>query len=306
MPKQLTQKQLAVVRRDYLSKREDLLISKVDGLSVKLFDKVFEGYLSALEQSEGKLVLNDRNVNMVKGLGEIYGLFRNHDNIPVIRDWVGDLQNITPLNERYFKNIGTKNVRTVSDKASIVVDKKLGIELNGQPKPGGFVDKFIHDDGVLKRIKKMTNQALTQGKGFQEFRQDMKRYIQGDPKLAQSGGLQQYYRNYAYDTFTKVDRLNQDLFAKELGLRYFYWSGGVIKTTRPLCEHCNGKIVDSLQFRDLKFEDLKDKYTPGLDDTWVPMEDLGQYACRHIKDFIPDEVALRNRAKWLDIYSILK
>lgn len=305
MAKKLTQKQLSELRAEYILKREELLSQKVDRLSVKLFDGIFDGYLVALEQSDGKLVQNDLNYNLVKGLDDIYKSFRQNHNIPVVKGFISDLQAITPINEKYFANIAKKNIRSSSEKIQLAIDKKLGIEPNGQPKPNGFADKFIRDESVLKAIRKLTNQALTKGTGFQEFRQQMKTLIEGDPKAKQSGKLQQYYRTYAYDTYAKVDRLNGDMFAKDLGLRYFIWSGGIINTTRPLCKYCNDKIVDSLEFKNLSYETIKDKYKPGLDENWVPLDDLGQHNCRHLKDYIADEVALRNLSRWLDVSSLM-
>lgn len=302
----LTRNQLAELRAAYLAKREELLIKRVDGLAATLFENVYNSYLAELEKSDGKLIYNNKNINLVKGLDKIFEDFVTNSNVPVISSFVKDLQGITPLNERYFAKIRNDGIKAVTKRVSGVVDKRLGIDENGRPIKNGFTDKFIKDKTLLKTIKQTTTQALTNKMGFQEFRGSLKEVIEGNPKQKLSGGLQQYYRNYAYDTFLKVDRLNQDLFANDLGMRYFIWSGGVINTSRALCVHCNDKIVDSAQFKNLKYDDLKDKYTPGLDDTWVPMEDLGQYGCRHRKDYILTSVAEQLKGKWLDINSILK
>jgi hypothetical protein len=143
--------------------------------------------------------------------------------------------------------------------------------------------------------------------GFQEFRVELREHIQGNPKQPLSGGLQQYYRGYAYDTYMRVDRLNQDLFAKDLGLRYFIWTGGLIKSSRPLCIEANDKVVDSSKFGGLRFEDLQEKYRPGLDEDWQPLIDLGQYNCRHYKSYVLDSVAERlPQSRFLDVNSLQK
>lgn len=302
----LTQKQLAELRASYLEKREQLLISKVDTLSVRLFDMVFEKYLKKLDQADGKLVYNDKNINLVKGLQKIYNTFLLDYNIPVIKGFVTDLQGITPLNEQYFKGLRKDGIKAVTKRVAGVVDKRLGVDANGKPVKNGFVDKFINDKTLVKKIQKQTTQAIVNKMGFQEFRQNLKTSIEGHPGQPMSGGLQQYYRNYAYDTFLKVDRLNQDLYASDLGLRYFIWSGGIINTSRPICIYCNNKIVDSEKFKELEYSDLKEKYTPGLDETWVPLDDLGQYGCRHRKDYILNSVAEQLSARWLDINSLTK
>jgi hypothetical protein len=289
--KKTSQRELSKLRADYLEKREEILRSKVSGLSVKLFDRVFEQYLVSLEQNDGKVVLNERNVNMVKGLDAIYKVFRDNDNVPVVKSFVGDLKEIVPLNERYFKNIAQRGVRAEADKAREVVNKQLGLNENGELIEGGYTDKFIRDESVLKKIKKETMKSLTKGVAFQDLRQTLSKTIKGAEGT--SGALEQYYRNNAYDTFQKVDRLNQDLFAKELSLRYFFWQGGLIKTSRPICEKCNGKIIDGQAFKELSYDDLKDKYQNGMDETWEPLNDLGGFGCRHSKDYITDSIAYK-------------
>lgn len=306
MAKKLSYRELSALRAAYLARREELLIKKVDALSVKLFEKVFNEYLIALEQNNGQLVRNDRNLDLIKGLDSIYQAFQRQNNIPVVKEFITNLQGIAPLNERYFSSITGRDVRTSLIKVQAVVNKRLGVDGAGNLKEGGFADKFIKDPTLLRTIKRETGKALTNKMGFQEFRVKLKETIQGNPAQKLSGGLQQYYRGYAYDTFARVDRLNQDVFAKDLGLRYFFWSGGVIKTTRPICLYCNGKIVDSEKFRDLEFDDLKEKYQPGLNEDWVPMTDLGQFNCRHRKDYILSSVAERMSDKWLDVDSLLK
>lgn len=307
MAKQLTPKQLSDLRGEYLRKREQLLIKRVDALAIKLFDKVFNNYLVALEQADGKLVYNERNLNLTRGLDAIYQQFTNTDNIPVVKGFIKDLQGITPLNERYFKRLTDKDVRDTVIKVQATVNRRIGVDPGGQLKPGGFADKFIRDKSLLRAIKQETTRAITARMGFQEFRVKLRERIQGSPGQPLSGGLQQYYRGYAYDTFMRVDRLNQDVFAKDLGLRYFIWTGGVIKTSRPLCVYANNKVVDSTKFGGLRFEDLKEKYQPGLDEDWQPLTDLGQFNCRHYKSYILDSVAEQlGASRHLDVNSLLR
>lgn len=306
MAKKLKPREISALQDEYLAKRQALLESKVDKLSVNLFDKVFNTYLIQLEQVNGKLVQSDRNFNIVRGLDDIYRLFVIQDNIPVIKDFIKGVQGIVPLNERYFKSLMKQDVSKSTEKITGIVDKRLGIDTNGQIKPGGFVDKFIKDQTLLKKIKKTTIQSITQGKGFQEFRQDLKKVIQGNPEVKASGGLQQYYRNYAYDTYVKTDRLTSELYAKDMGLRYFYWTGGKVAKTRNICEYCNGKIMDSQEWNKVKsFLQLKKVYREGMDKNSNPSTDLGGYGCIHRKRFVLDSVALQMPEKIINVQVLL-
>jgi hypothetical protein len=303
--KKLKPRELSALQDAYLAKREELLVKKVNGLSVKLFDKVYNNYLTALEQSGGRLVLSDRNVSMVRGLDSIFAQFNREDNIPVIKYFVNDLKSITPITERYFETLTGNSAAQTSARVAQVIDRRLGLDAAGEVVAGGFTDKIIKSYDVLNKIKKRTTKAITNKMGIQEFRDEMKTFIQGDEKANKNGLLQQYYRNHAYDTYVQVDRANNDMFAKDLGLRYFYWTGGVINTTRHICEKCNGMILDSLIWNKVKFEDLKPYYQDGMDKNSNPKDDLGGYGCRHRKRYILTSIAEAAPNKIIDINNVL-
>lgn len=312
MAKKLTRVHAATLREEYLAQREALLISKVDDLAVKLYEKIFTEYLAQLEQKAGRLIMNGKNISMVKGLDAIYKNFMSTYNIPVVKGFLADVKGIIPLNEQYFATISPRPTIQATKKAIEVVNKGLGLTERGVPIKDGFTDKFIRDQTLLKKIKKQTTKALTEKKGFQQFRQELQKTVEGEKGKPLSGGLQQYYRNNAYDTLSKVDRIASEEMADELGLLYFFYTGGIITDTRPFCRKCNGKIVNSAEFRSLNYSKLKISLRPGIPDgkkeTWVPLQDLGGYACRHRKDYIDDALAVRyletKKDKVLDIKTL--
>lgn len=301
----LTPQEAAELRQQYLDKREKLLINKVDALAVKLFDKVFNEYLSQLEQEDGNIKNTKKNANYVAGLDKVYKQFNLKENVPVVRDFIKDLQGIAPLNEKYFNTVTDKPTEEATELATKEVNRQLGINDKGALVPNGFADKFIRDDQLIKSIKKETMRAISQKQGFLQFKQGLKRHIEGETGKPLSGGLQQYYRAYAYDTFQKVDRVNAEVFADKLGLIYFSWAGGKIGTSRNMCIYSNAKIFNSLQVKKMTFENLKPAYKEGITKEWVPLRDLGMHNCRHRKDFIPDEIAAKKRDKWGDVNVML-
>lgn len=282
-------------RLAYLDNREKLLQQKVDKIALKLFDKINEDFLKKLELSDGKVVNNASNIRATTALNSIYSNFNKNYNIPVIKSFLGDLNGIGELNEKYFNEVVEKPTTISRYKAEKVVNEQLGLTKKGEVIPGGFVDKFANSKEVIDNLKKKTLQGITQGKGFQELRQELKASIIGVDGKPLSGQLHQYYRNNAYDTLTKVDRLYSDTMAKDLKLKYFYWSGGIINTTRKLCKTLNGFIINAMDFKKLKFDNLQIIYRSGVPDgshsTWHPLSDLGGYGCRHIKDYISTKLA---------------
>lgn len=300
---------LAKARLTYLDNREKLLQAKVDKLGIILFDKINQDFLNKLEKDEnGKVLNNSRNIRAVTALNTIYNNFNKNYNTPVVKSFVKDVSGIGPLNEKYFDEVVGKTTAVSRYKAEKEINKQLGLNKDGTIIENGFVDKFIKSQEVVNSIKKKTLQAITNGKGFQELRQELKETVQGTEGKEFSGQLHQYYRNNAYDTLTKVDRLYSDKMAKDLKLLYFYWSGGVINTTRPMCRHNNGKIFNAIDVSNLKYSNLKIIYRSGVPDgknsTWIPLADLGGYGCRHVKDYISTALALRRKADIIDINTL--
>lgn len=312
--KQLSKKrldELAKLRADYLAKRTELLQAEVDDLSVILFDKVYEQYLSEIQQSDGVIIYNAQNISMVAGLDKVYKQFALKDNARVIKQFVNDSQGLTEVNETYFKGIQPLSTEAAATEALMVVNKQLGVTELGIPIKNGFTDKFLRDQTLLKKIKKQTTQAIVEKKGFQQFRKELQTTIQGEKDKPLSGGLQQYYRNNAYDTFQKVDRLNSETFADDLGMQWFIWAGGLLPTSRNICIKAHDKFVNSAEFRHLEYKQLKDKYKEGLPNgktqpVWKPLQDLGGFACIHRKDYVPTEYALLHKDEWLDLASLKK
>lgn len=308
--KKLTQSQLTALKTKYLEERQALLQAEVDKLGVTLFDKIFDKYLSQLEIEGGFLLASTSNISLVNGLEKIYKNFNIQYNVPVVKQWVSDVQGLPQVNVTYFNGVQTQSTISAAKKAITTVNKGLGITDKGVPVKNGFVDKFIQDKTLIKKIKKQTTQALTQKKGFQQFRQELKETIQGVPKEPLSGGLQQYYRNNAYDTMMSADRQIGEVMADELGMQYAFWAGGKLPTSRNLCVHNAGKIIDTAKFRNLTFEKMKKMYQQGLPNgkngTWNPITDLGGFGCIHRFDYISTDLALQLKSKWIDINTLLK
>jgi len=299
MAKKLTELELIDLRNDYLLKREEILRSKVNSLQAKLFDKVFDSYLLGLQDKDGKLLNSIENRNIVAGLDKIYNQFNKDFNIPVVKTFIGNLNEVHDLNATYFKRIDEAEAQSKSPEVKKIMDAQLGIKSDGTIKKGGFTDKFIRDETALKKIKKLTTQAISKGQDFNTFKKELQETIKGNPKLKESGVLQANYRTYAYDTIQKVDALNQTQYAKRLNLKYFIYKGGLIRDSRNFCIHRNGKILESTEFSKLTYNSLPENQRGGIPTTnWKPMLDRGGYNCRHTINFVSNSFAEANKATY--------
>src|SRR3990167_5793224 len=119
----LSQRQLATLRAEFIKQREELLKKRVGVLQRKLYDMVFEKYLVVLEQSDGKILHNNQNINIVQGLDNIYKLFRYTFNAPIVNKFIEDMNGINTNNEKYFKNIAKKDIRATTEKAQAAMNR---------------------------------------------------------------------------------------------------------------------------------------------------------------------------------------
>ena len=151
MPKKLKPKQIAALQDEYLIKREALLVRKVDGIAISLFDKVFNSYLAFLQQDGDKLAKSPSNLAMIRGLDEIYERFNQEDNIPVVKAFITDAQGTIPLNEKYFTSLVKQDASKSTAKITSIMNRRLGVTDNGQLIPGGFEVDLI--TGNIKPAK---------------------------------------------------------------------------------------------------------------------------------------------------------
>jgi len=295
MAKKLTPLEQIDLRNDYLMKREELLRSKVNAMQVKLFDRVFDRYLLALQDKDGKLLNSIENRNIIAGLDKVYNQFNKDINIPIVKTFIGNLNEVHDLNASYFKTIDKNAAQAKTPEVKAIMDAQLGIKADGSIKKGGFTDKFIRDETALKKIKKITTQAISKGESFTTFKKNLKEYIEGNPKLQESGSMQLNYRTYAYDTIHKVDALNQHEYGKKLNLKFFIYKGGLVRDSRNFCIHRNGKILEAHEFSKLTYNKLPENQKGGIPASgWNPLLDRGGYNCRHSINYVSNSFAAAN------------
>ena len=108
------------------------------------------------------------------------------------------------------------------------------------------------------------------------------------------GFINQYYKGFAGTLLNDIDRNNNLIYADKLQLNYFYYSGGLILSSRPFCLDKNGKIFHRDQADKWK-EDKRIIKMYGKDiKNYVPLRDFGGPNCLHGADFVTDDMAIGN------------
>ena len=281
----------------WLLEREERLKKRVSSLEVSLLQRITDKLLDRLEKDDsGQILNNGRNIKLINAIDEIFDEFTKKDHIKVVRGFASDLVETQRRNELYFKSLKVEKpdrFKTIAKRSKNKVLRSVGITEKGNLIGGSYLDGLITDTLVKQEVKKLVFTQVSSGGSFQALKDGLSRVVVGDTTV--QGKLQQTYRNFAYDTFQRVDRTSAKLYADELKMDSFVYAGGLIKTSRDFCEDHNGKIVTREEASKFKSK-IGSKSGPIANRSgYDPLVDLGGFGCRHSTRWIPNTLAVRRR-----------
>lgn len=301
MAKRRNRNQLAKIKEEFIDSKQTELSRKITRFERALYNRVFDDFLASLDVSQGSINTTTQNINLTASLDKIFAELQPEYN-KIITSFGNDLVNIGKFNAGYFESVSPKTL-DVADKVNRSITKIIGVKSDGSLIKDGFLDRFAKDTSLFGDIKDTVYKSVSSGKSFVDLKTDLGNFIQGNEEL--EGGFQKYFRNYAYDAYQQTDRKYQELYSKELELTAFIYEGGVIETSRPFCEYCNGKVFLKEEFQNLTRSDVAAfiKYsgpknpTSGIPSSgWDPLIDMGGFGCRHSKNYISDFLAIDLRS----------
>jgi len=289
------------VKAELLDKKERLLIKSAGSLQSKLLEIVFNEYIDKLDVEGGYIKNTKANKDRINALNKLFEKFSANEMIPVLNGMVSDFRDIHNLNIGYYSSINSKRVEDVKNKVFEKLKVNLGITGKRLEK-GGFLESFVNDPTLRDKIKQITLRAITsETVTLKQYKESVKKLIQGTDKV--DGGLVRHFKTFATDTYTLFDRQSNQVFAKELNLKYAIYAGGLIETSRPFCEHRNNKVFTTDEIA--LFGTSKDKYGgyenkkegqfQGKPPAYDPFTQCGGYNCRHTLNYISKQLAIRMR-----------
>lgn len=273
----------------FLIRREKALQKKVVALERRLFETIFELVAGQMERDvNGQLLPSTKNAGLVNQLDKLFDEFNVTHNADAVNNFARDLLATSDFNARYFRELEPDGERfkRVEKRAKRIMFDRLGLDTEGNIKKRGFLADFIDDNTVKTRVKQMAFNAVSGRGEFLAFKDDLKRLIiSGEGR---DGALQRHYRTFAYDTFQEFDRIETEVYARELGLEAFDYFGGKISDTRKFCCQREGKIWtrEEAEAWPKRFGGAK----PGN-----VLSVLGGWNCRHNTKWVSNERAARLR-----------
>jgi len=284
-----TRREVAKIKADFIDSREKLIRSKISQKQLDLFDELFNKYLASLS---GKEFSSAEELKVISKIEKAVKDFSIQTNSAILKEYATSSTSLGDLNMAYFATMfdDPKRLDLIKQKTQQSLNKRLGLNEDGTLKKSGFIDKAIADTSMQKEIVKATKKAISNNYDLQMLKQTFSDIIVGNQE--QSGIFERYYNTFAKDILNTIDNSNSKIFADELGLKHAYYSGGLMKTSRPFCIKHNGKIFTQDQIDNFKNDPLiQDMYGANISD-YDPNELPGGYGCKHSLDYITADLAI--------------
>lgn len=279
-----TYKEVSKIKSDFILKKENAIKGTLNNQQENLFDKLLKEFI---KQANDKI--NGKETSTYQLQNQFNKFYRENFN-DVLKQNIAYSSSLTDLNQMYFSTLMDSNrLDEIHNKTKILVDKQLGIDINGKLKQGGFTDKILGNQQSQKNFIKEVNKILVGNPDINLMQNKLKEFIIGSKN--NTGILESHYRNFSQDILTGIDRSNSLVYANELDLQSFYYGGGLLTSSRSFCISKNGKIfsrAEAEKWKDSTF--ITSMYGKNITD-YEPLINMGGPGCKHTPDWITQDIA---------------
>ena len=279
---------IADFEKFFLSAQADLN-KKVRRAEASIYRGLIADLIPALKIEEGRIkntISNLAKASLIERVFDEAG--RNETNL-LVKDYAAYLIEISGKNAEYYYSIGIDREKVAAIAESVdLIRRVIGIDEAGELVRSGYLYRLAAAESVREQVKQYVLTSIASGQSLKQFQSGLKGLVQGSNDV--NGALLQYWDNYAYDQFNRVREINNLHFKDEIGLKYFVYQGGLIRTSRAFCVKKNGKVFSEEEaVRNWPNDpDLIDKAHVA---TYNPLIDRGRYNCRHFLMWISEEMA---------------
>jgi hypothetical protein len=252
----------------------------------QLLDLITNEFITKLEFEGGKLVNSTKNYRIINSFDSMLDDFSNSYLNPFVSNIGTEMLALTPMNATYFIAVGAKKI-TVDNlvKKLDFLHEKIGVTAKGEVISGSYLHNLAQTPELRTELKEYILKNVVNESGVKAFQNGFKDMLTNSKEV--DGSLTRYYKQYTFDTFNQVDESINSYMADSLQLKYFVYSGTLIKTSRCFCRKRLRKVFhvnDAKQWEN-------DKTLP-VTPNYNPLIDRGSYNCRHNLRYISDEMAI--------------
>lgn len=281
-------KDLSTSRGQVIQALLDKLENKVQAAQRGLLKLVLEDFLDGMETDEAGNIKNTlANKRRFSMFDTVFNRYIKDKGLEVVKTIAEGVGRVADFNQQYFSVLDRNALLApIHDNVRETLGAWLGLNSRGNVAPNGYLDTLLKDSSVKNTIKNIALKGVLSQNGYNDLKKTLALHIEGNQE--QTGALQRYYRNFAYDTYSITDRTAAKIYADKLKFNFAIYEGGLIETSREFCEEHNGKVFT-------REEIGKMKPTKAIPPGYDPFTDMGGYGCRHHWNWVPDAVAFSMR-----------
>lgn len=288
--------------------------SQIIGLQGLLLDEILQSLIPKLEIRNGIILETANNYRVLQDIETTFRRFQAVTYEKLLPSVVKSTDRISNLSKAYFTVTFAPTIPERFDSilkaAKKLTDARLGLA-GGKIVRGGLLWSITKLDSTA--LKYFVSQAVTSGMSMKDFIKEIRSRIMG---VGENAGLfERQVKRYAYDIYQQYDASYNMTLAKEFGMKYFIYQGGLVADSRDFCIAHNEKVLstdEAEKWKDwtpdvsIKNGDFPPGYVVQQKDThahpgymdypgYDPLIDRGGYNCRHFISYISDGLAFKLR-----------
>ncbi len=206
----------------------------IEGYQPRLFARLSR-LLANLTTVDGNLALTPTNLTSIETIiSELRAFLTQGEYVEIVTAFSNEFTVQQAVTAQYFGQVlGLEPIVTPFTAQLYQTNRALAIE--------GVLGNTSLDGMLLNDVRATLIESVGSGASYTDTLDALEVLVSGDE--VKEGQLLRYGRQIVSDTFATTDRSYTQLISEELGLEWFRWLGGKMKTTRCLCLNLNGKYL---------------------------------------------------------------
>lgn len=285
---------------ELLDDRQRKRLKALTAVERALFESIWQRLSEEVIEKNGRITSRRGFVSLSKTVDKVFDEIESQHIGQFLAQTAKDMRQVLEANQAQFSTTQRRaDVGGVREAVEEAMRKKLGLDKDGNPARGGFLEGLVSSDQAREEIKKLVGKAVSGGVPMRKMQKALSVAIRGTDESA--GVLERTIGGRVLDAYQAADRTASNEFAKRLGMRYFIYSGGLIETSRPFCRKRNNKVFTTEEAerdwpKDSTLPRTKaEKEAGGPPADYIPLQDCGRWNCRHRIMYIDEQAAMRMR-----------
>lgn len=297
----------------------DVFMKSVYAAQLVLWDKCVT-LLDKLETENGEISNSKKNRKLIASFSLIYDQFRQDEITPIIDDLLGYSNTVLHNNFNYYDTMlnfnqeftgavnpdldtfnstedpyQTKDFMQALTDSTESINFRLGLTSAGVLIVGAYLFNLFHDKTVITSITQSVYKGMISGTPLTDMKTTLQSDVFGETehlpneeeKVTKNGLLGRVWSPVANDVFTQVDRTASTVIANATDLKYFIYSGTIVRNSREFCILKCNKVFSTDDAENWINEDPGPIYDK---ETYEPLLNIGGWNCKHSLMYISTEL----------------